>query len=179
MDAQRKPFLWTGLALVCALFAVAAVATPAQAGCEICDQYTLDIPEPKNDGNQGSGGGSSDGSADGSGTEAPAPAPVPVTPTTDPEPVTPATEPAPAEEPKAEKKKRRKPKPAPDLVRARADAPRVEPALPASTPLEYDSSDSATEAALAGLGSPGTVALIVILIGAGVAVAVGRRRSSP
>jgi hypothetical protein len=47
-----------------------------------------------------------------------------------------------------------------------------------STPLSYDESESTSQAALAGLGNPGTVALIVVLVAAGAAVAIGRRRAS-
>jgi hypothetical protein len=60
----------------------------------------------------------------------------------------------------------------------KVDGPPEEPDLPESTPLEYESSESTTEAALSGLGSPGTVALIVVLVAAGAAVAIGRRRAS-
>jgi hypothetical protein len=47
-----------------------------------------------------------------------------------------------------------------------------------SEPLAYDESDSASEAALAGLGSPGTIALLTALLAAGAAVAIARRRAA-
>ena len=160
------------------MFAALAPAA-AQAGCPICDQYTLDIPDPTN-------GGSSDGGSFDSGTEpapTPDPAPEPTTSvpaTTAPSTTAPATT-APvattdtsADQDKAKKKAEPAPEP---FVPVRVDgAPDSAVAL-TSVPLEYDGEDSAPGAALAGLDSPATIALLAALIAAGAAVAVGRRRS--
>jgi outer membrane biosynthesis protein TonB len=180
---QSKGTRLSGLALtlLSALVALAFVAGPAQARCEICDQYTLDIPEPQDNGGSSGGGDSSGG--DSSGGE-PAPAPVPVTPTA-PAPVSP-TEPVPTTTDAKPDRDKPKPKPepeyvsAPDLAKAiAASYATAEDNAPAqSTPLSYDEGDSTSEAALAGLGSPGTAVLLVVLLAAGAAVAFGRRRSA-
>ena len=180
MHAKGTLFARLALASLCALLGVALAAVPAQAGCEICDQYTLDIPEPPSSG----GGGSSDGGGGDTSvpesTPAPAPAPVapveaaPVAPV---EPATTDSGPEPDRD-KPKDKPKPKPEPAPDPLLLKTVDASGGSLPPASTPLEYDSSESTPEAALAGLGSPGTVALIVVLFAAGAATAIGRRRSS-
>jgi len=63
------------------------------------------------------------------------------------------------------------------FVPVRVDGPPDQAATLTSIPLEYEGEDSAPGAALAGLGSPGTIALLAALIAAGAAIAVGRRRT--
>jgi len=159
---------------------IAALApAPAQAGCPICDQYTLDIPDPTN-------GGSSDGGSFDAGSEpAPQPDPAPEPTSSAPATTTPSatvpatTAPVTTTDTSAdESKPKHHAEPAPEpFVPVRADgAPDSAVAL-TSVPLDYDGEGSAPGAALAGLDSPGTIALLAALIAAGAAVAVGRRRS--
>lgn len=174
MISTGKALAGAAVAMLLVVAGLAATAAPAQAGCEICDQYTLDIPEPQDNGGGSSGSGSGDSPSGGE----PAPAPVAPPAPVEPAPVAPV-EPAPVAS-AADERDRDKPKPKPDPepIVTKVDVYSGDPALPESTPLEYDESASASEAALAGLGSPGTVALLIALIAAGAAVAIGRRRAS-
>ena len=187
MAPSRGTAARLSLALICAFAALAATATGASAGCPICDQYTLDIPDPKGGGNGGNSGGNGDSSAPDP-DPAPAPAPAPAA-TPAPVPATPAPAPAPAPTAPAtatasqdehNKKHRRKhkqePNRKPELVQT--DATAAAPEYASSEPLVYDEGDSAPQAALAGLGSPGTVALLAALLAAGATVALARRRAA-
>lgn len=177
MVAPRRGASSARLGIALALAATLALAlfaalspTTAQAGCPICDQYTLDIPDPTN------GGGTYGGNEPEPEPTTPAPAPAPATTTvpatTVPETVVPTTAPdAPVKD-----TKKAKPKP-PPFVPVRVDGPPETGTALTSTPLSYEGEDSAPAAALAGLGSPGTIALLAALVAAGAAIAVGRRRS--
>jgi outer membrane biosynthesis protein TonB len=178
MQSKGTRVVGLALTLLGALVAMALVAGTAQARCEICDQYTLDIPEPNDNG----GGGDSSGGD--TSEAAPAPEPAPAAPVA-PAPVAP-TEPVttvPDAQPDKDKPKP-KPKPeyvdAPDLAKAVAKGYAVaENSTPVpSIPLAYDEGESTSEAALAGLGRPRTAVLLAILLAAGAAVAISRRRSA-
>jgi hypothetical protein len=150
-----------------AVFAALALAPGAQASCAICDEYTLDIPDPK-------GGKGGDGDIP---TSDPAPEPPPAPAAPPPAPVEVA--PAPASEAVTDdaEPRKRKPKRAEPVEIRRWIRPAPAPGL-ISTPLRFEQSQSAPEAALAGLGQPGTLALLGLLAAAGTAIAVGRRRGT-
>lgn len=154
----------TSMLIAAALVAGSVLASPARAAdCPICDQYTLDIPDPegKDRDPERDSGGSSDNAPElpaapvASAPAAPAPAPV--------------AEPQEAPKPKPERKrKRREPEPAAEPVVV------SEPEPPTSEPLEYQEA-SASSAALSALGQPGTLALLTAV--ALFAGAAGLRRS--
>ncbi len=154
--------------------ALALWATPAlAANCPECEEYTLDIPDPKGDGGGGGNNSPSGGNQDGStGGEDTAPAPVAAPPVTAPEPA-PAPEVATSEpekkaEPKPKKKKQQKKKKS-------ASKPARSPVLPASEPATFDLASQPLdyEQATAGgalsdwLTDGGTLALIVALLAVG------------
>jgi len=160
-------------ALALALFA-ALSPTPAQAGCPICDQYTLDIPDADDAGGGEFSSGGSDPSTD------PAPTPSTPAPSTAPTTTVPETTSTTTVVPETDSTSAKKPdsEPAPEpFVPVRVDGPPEQATVLTSTPLHYEGESSASGAALAGLGSPGAIALLAALIAAGAAVAVGRRRS--
>jgi hypothetical protein len=176
--ARGRLLIALALAGVLGLALLAALApAPAQAGCSICDEYTLDMPETS----AGSGGTFDSGGSEGSSGSTPAPAPTttpapsaPTTTTTVPETTTSTATTEPAATTTDKEPAEAAPEP---FVPVRVDGPPETGDVVASKPLHYEGEDSAPAAALAGLGSPGTIALLAALIAAGAAVAVGRRRA--
>ncbi len=184
---QTTAALTVALTLFLAL--IALLPARAEAGCAICDQYTLDIPDAHN-GSSGSGSGGNFGSgstpsttpAPDTSTTAPTPATTPVTPaTTVPEtttPVTPATTAPDATAPEPDRQHHVKPAPEPLPPPHGIGVDPPKPKGLVSSPLSYDSG-SGTGAALDGLATPATIALLAALLAAGAAVGLGYRRSSP
>jgi hypothetical protein len=176
---RRRLLIALALAGALALSLAAALApASAQAGCSICGEYTLDMP----DAGVGDGGTFDSGGADTSSGSAPAPTPAPTT--TTPAPTAPATTTVPetttpttTAEPAGAGPDEERAEPTEPFVPVRVDGPPDSGQGLASKPLHYEGEDSAAGAALAGLESPGTIALLAALIAAGAAVAVGRRRS--